>query len=239
MTFRDRICPDLEDIETWESSHRTRSKNMSITDLEHCSKLLRHPDMKLWGQMDESSMIWVNGHRNTRKADWMSVLARKVVGHVKELEEVTVLRHFAIDAYGHKTGSTVGSVLHSMVFQALQKHRLRFLSNRSGLLCVTKFEEAKDDVEKLFKIFEEVVRSSKTSCIWLVIDHIDILKKKSRLEDITKFLGMLNNMMDQEPIILKVLVTARVGGSKFLSDIARKVGAIAPQHAIINVPRGN
>ena len=60
--------------------------------------------------------------------------------------------------------------------------------------------------------------------------------KTSSPEEIIHFFGMLSNMINEETVTIKALVTAWVGSSKLLSTIAREAGVLAPDHPIIDVP---
>ena len=211
---------------------------MSVCDYQYCAKLLGHQEMKSWMEKDESSLIWVNSHQNERAVDWVSVLATNIVDHAKNLTCVTMLRHFCIGSYSNKLGSNPYTVLQAFIFQMLRLHRTRFLNNHSLGLSLPRFKEARQDLEQLWEVFDEVVKTAKVSCVWLVIDHIDILLKESTPGETLQLLAFLEGMLQDDSITVKILVTARLGGSTLLSKLACESEAISPDHAIINVPRG-
>ncbi|KAL9613211.1 MAG: hypothetical protein Q9167_002227 [Letrouitia subvulpina] len=238
LEFRTRLYPGLDHFHQWEDDQRARGRNMTTYDYQHCAKLLGHPEMKAWMEKDASAMIWINSHQITKAVDWVSFLTTKLVDHSAQLKYVTVLRQFCLRSYSDKVGSSPCILLQSLIFQALFRHRTQFLNNRSGGLAIQRFEGARQDIEQLWDILLEIIKTAKMNCIWIVIDRIDILPSYSTNEEVLALLNLLENLLQDSSVTVKILITARIGGSHLLSRLAGESGVISANHPIINVPRG-
>lgn len=238
LDFRTRLYPGLDHFHRWEDDQRARGRNMTTYDYQHCAKLLGHPEMKAWIEKETSALIWINSHQITKAVDWVSFLAAKLVDHSAQLKYVTVLRHFCLRSYSNKFGSSPCVLLQSLIFQALFRHRTQFLNNRSGGLAVQRFEGARQDIDQLWDILLEIIKTAKMNCIWIVVDRIDILPSYSTNEEVLALLNLLENLLQDSSVTVKILITARIGGSQLLSRLANESGAISANHPIINVPRG-
>ena len=211
---------------------------MSVSDFQHSTKLLAHPEMKMWGKNNDSSLLWINSHQNGRTVDWVSVFATNIIDRAQRLNGVTVLQQFCVGSYANKIGASPCTIVSAMIFQILRTSRNQFLNNQSPGLSIERFEEAKADLRQLWDIFKEVLATAKLTCVWLVIDHIDVLVKGGSFEETLQLLAFLNGLVQDESIIVKVFVTARLGGSTPLSSHAAESGALSASHPIVNVPRG-
>lgn len=238
LRFRESLYPGIGHFERWEQEQKVRNKNMTTYDYQHCAKLLAHPEMKAWVEKDSSGLIWVNSHQITKTVDWVSVLTTNLVNHAKRNEHITVLSHCCLGSYSDKVGSSPCLVVQSFMFQVLSFHRKHFLNNRSTELVVQRFEDARQDLDQLWDIFLEIVRTAKMACIWIVIDHVDVLTRESSIAEVLAFLACLDNLVVGADVTVKVLITARLCGTHHLSSLAAESGAIDPRHPIINVPRG-
>lgn len=238
LDFRTRLYPGLDHFQQWEDDQRARGRIMTTYDYQHCAKLLGHPEMKAWVEKETSAMIWINSHQITKAVDWVSFLATKLVDHSAQLKYVTVLRQFCLRSHSGKTGSSPCVLLQSLIFQALFRHRTQFLNNRSGGLAVQRFEGARQDIDQLWDILLEIIKTAKMNCIWIVIDHIDILPSYSTNEEVLALLNLFENLLQDSSVTVKILITARIGGSHLLSRLAGESGVISANHPVINVPRG-
>ena len=236
--FRESLYPGMGHFEEWEKQQRVRRKNMTTYDFQHCAKLLAHPEMKTWVEKEESGLLWVNSHQITKTVDWVSVLATNLIDRTTQLEYITLLRIFCFQSYSDKPGSSPCLVVQSLIFQVLHSHRKQFLNNRNIELTVQSLEDARQDLDHLWHIFLEVVKTAKMACVWIVIDHVDILTKETTVTEVLAFLAYLDNLVMDADLTVKVLITARLCGSQVLSGVAAESGAIDPRHPIINVPRG-
>ena len=236
--FREDIYPGLADFDKWEHSQTVRAKQMTTLDHQHCAKLLDDREMKAWMEKGESGLIWINSHQITKTVDWVSVLATSLVEYADRLQSVTVLRHFCFGAYADKKGSNVCVILQTFIFQMIGKHRKAFLSNRSTGLVIQRLKESRDNIDELKDIFLEVLQTAKIRCLWIFVDHIDILSSQNAPERAFPILDFLEKLVQDASITVKVFITARLGGSERLSIIAADEGIISLNHPVINVLRG-
>ena len=212
---------------------------MTTYDFQHCAKLLAHLEVKNWIERQDSGMIWINSNPITKNFDCIRVLATNLIDHATHLEYITVLRHFSLGSYLDKTGSSPCVVVQSLIFQVLSRNRRHFLNNQSAGLVRQRFEDARQDLEQLWDIFLEVIKTAKIQCAWIVLDHVDILAEHGHIGEVLAFLSRLDTLVQDKSITVKVFVTARLCGSHHLSNLAGDSGAVSPGHPIINVPRGS
>ena len=212
---------------------------MTTYDFQHCAKLLAHLEVKAWIERQNSGMIWINSHQITKTVDWVSVLATNLIDHATHLEYITVLRHFSLGSYSDKTGSSPCVVVQSLIFQILSRNRRHFLNNQSAGLIRQRFEDARQDLDQLWVIFLEVIKTAKINCAWIVLDHVDILAEHCPIGEVLAFLSYLDNLVQDPSFTVKILITARLRGPHNLSSLAGESGAISPRHPVINVPRGS
>ena len=236
--FRENIYPGLAEFDKWEHSQTVRGKQMTTLDHQHCAKLLDHWEMKAWMEKGESGLIWINSHQITKTVDWVSVLATSLIEYADRLQSVTVLRHFCFGAYADKKGSNACVILQSFIFQMVGKHRKAFLSNRSTGLVIQRLKGSRDNTDELKDIFLEVLQTAKIRCLWIFVDHIDVLSSQNAPAMAFPILDFLEKLVQDASITVKVFITARLGGSERLSMIAAEEGIISLNHPVINVPRG-
>ena len=185
-------------------------------------------------------MLWINSHQSSRAADWTSVLATHLIDHSVHLEYLTRLRCFC---HGHSPGnavSTAAIVVQALIFQSLLHHRKRF-TMRSVKYTQRRFQEAEDDVEALWALFLEILATAKAKCLWIIIDHVNMLQRESGprgLEDALTLLKLLNQLAEAPNMVVKILVTARVGGPADFSTEIADTSILSPHHSVINVTRG-
>ena len=236
--FREEIYPGLAEFDRWEHSQTVRAKQMTTLDHQHCAKLLNHRIMKSWMEKGESGLIWINSHQITKTVDWVSVLTTNLIEYADRLQRVTVLRHFCFGAYADKKGSNACVILQSFIFQMIAKHRKVFLNNRSTGLVIQRLKGSRDDLDELKNVFLEVLQTAEAKCLWIFVDHIDILSKQNGPEMAFPILDLLEKLVQDASITVKVFITARLGGRERLSMIAADEGIISLNHPVINIPRG-
>lgn len=236
--FREDIYPGLADFDKWEQALTERNKLMTTLDHQHCAKLLDHREMKTWMEKGESGLIWINSHQITKVVDWVSVLATKLIEYANRLQSVTVLRHFCFGNYADKKGSNACAILQSFIFQMISKHRKVFLNNRSTGLVIQRLKGSRNDLGELKDIFLEVLQTAKAMCLWIFVDHIDVLSRQNAPEMAFPILDFLEKLVQDGSITVKIFITARLGSNERLSMIAAEEGIISLNHPVINVPRG-
>ena len=195
--------------------------------------------MHSWMSSERSGVIWVDTYRDS-KQDWTSAFARHLVDDCARLEYPTVLCHFC---QGHSTDgavSTATRVIQSLIFKCLLLHREKFTVPATKY-TQKRFEEVQEDVEGLWTLLLDVITTAEARCIWIVVDHIDILQKETHLkglENTLAFLRNLNLLADDIDTTVKILVTARVHGPRLSIKMA-EAKILSPRHTVVVVPRGN
>ena len=98
-------------------------------------------------------------------------------------------------------------------------------------------------MEMLCALFLDVLRLvANGKCVWLVIDHVDILQRETNLRGLEHALALLRNLnalADDPAMTVKILITARIRDATRLSTKIAEARILAKRHAIITVPRGH
>ena len=241
LEFRNEAFPQLRRFDHREDYIRAGSRLLTTYDWQHCVALLRHPSMKSWMTTERSGIIWIDTYQG-HKLDWASVFSERLADDCARLEHSVTLAHFC---QGHSTGnacSTAAILIQSLISKCLSIHREQ-LAVRTLELTQERFQDARNDVERLWTLFLDILRLSvKEKHFWIFIDHIDFLQKETNLkglENTLALLGHLNALTDDPTMTVKILITARIRDATRLSTKIAEARILASRHAIITVPRGH
>ena len=232
--FRDHCFPLLRGIDGDDIALKARLKHLKVEDLQQCVGLLQSEDVRQWLQASESALLWVNTHRIFGQADWASAFATKIIEHAGKFQDMTILYHFCGN---HKKSDPISSacvVVQSLIMQLLEHHHKQF-SRKAFPFTMEHFQDAQDDFDELWNIFNECCWESKATRIWIVIDNIDNLQDS----DQTLLPSALRSLTNEQSRIFKAFVTAR---SKSRADTLQAIDmddktVNSPHLAIVNVPR--
>ena len=240
LNFRNDVFPELQPFDQRESYIRASSRHLTTYDWQHCVALLRHPSMRSWMSSEQSSFLWVDTYQ-CHKLDWASVLLTRLTDEYSQLDSSMALGHFC---QGHSAGSVVSTaaiLIQSLIFQIISLHNAQFMVRATGL-TQQRFQDAQGDVERLWVLFLDVLRLVVNGkCVWLVIDHVDVLQRETNLRGLEHALALLRNLnalADDPAMTVKILVTARIRDATRLSTKIAEAKILAKRHAIITVPRG-
>ena len=241
LEFRNEVFPELQLFDHRESYIRAGGRRLNTYDWQHCVALLRHSSMRSWMSAGESTILWVDTHQSHR-LDWASVLATRLVDDCGRLDCSITLVHFC---QGHSEGnavSTAAILIRSFIFKSILVHREKF-TVRVAELTQQRFRDAQDNIERLWTLFLDVLGLvAKGKCVWIIIDHVDILQKETNLKGLENALALLRNLnalTDDPALIVKILITARIRDAARLSTKIAEARILANRHAIITVPRGH
>ena len=241
LEFCNEAFPQLQRFDQRESYIRAGSRLLTTSDWQHCVALLRHPSMRSWMSTENSGLLWVNTYQ-AHRLDWASVFSARLADDCARLDSSMTLAHFC---QGHSTGnavSTAAILIQSLISQSISLRRERF-TVRTVELAQQRFQDARNDVERLWTIFLDVLGlAAKGKCVWIVIDHVDILQKETNLKGFENALTLLRNLdtlTDDPAITVKILITARLRDAARLSTKIAEARILASRHAIITVPRGH
>ena len=241
LEFRNEVFPQLQRFDHRENYIRAGSRLLTTYDWQHCVALLRHPSMKSWMSTERSGILWIDTYQG-HKLDWASVFSQRLADDCARLEHSVTLAHFC---QGHSTGnafSTAAILIQSLISKCLSLHSEQ-LAVRTLELTQKRFQDARNDVEKLWTLFLDILRLSvKEKHVWIFIDHVDFLQKETNLkglENTLALLGNLNALTDDPAMTVKILITARIRDATRLSTKIAEARILASRHAIITVPRGH
>ena len=241
LGFRNEVFPRLQQFDQREGSIRAGSRFLTTYDWQHCVALLRHPSMRSWFSTEKSGIIWVDTYQ-AHKLDWASVLSTLLIDDCARLDYSMVLAHFC---QGHSTGnavSTAATLIQSLISSSISLCPEKF-TVRTIELTKQRFQDAQNDIERLWKLFLDVLSlAAKGKCLWIIIDHVDILQKETNLRGLENALALLRNLdalTDDPATTVKILITARIRDAARLSTKIAEARILASRHAIITVPRGH
>lgn len=239
--FRNGVFPQLQRFDQRENHIKASSRSLTTYDWQHCVALLRHPSMRSWMSSEQSAILWVDTYQN-QKLDWASVLLTRLADDCARLHCSVALAHFCQRNLEGDAISTAAILIQSLIFQLISLHHEQF-SVRTIELTQQRFQEVRDDAERLWILFLDVLRLvAKEKCVWIVIDHVDILQKETNLKGLENALALLrslNALADDPDLTVKILITARIGDAARLSTKIAEARILASRHAIITVPRGH
>lgn len=241
LEFRNEAFPQLERFNQREGHIRAGSRLLTTYDWQHCMALLRHPSMRSWVSTGKSGILWVDTYQG-HKPDWASVFSTHLIDDCARLDYSMVLAHFC---QGHSTGnavSTAAILIQSLISTSISL-RCETFTVRTLELTQQRFHDAQNDVEQLWTLFLDVLGlAAKGKCVWIIIDHVDILQKETNLRGLENTLALLrslNALTDDPDITVKILITARIRDAARLSTKIAEARILASRHAIITVPRGH
>ena len=241
LEFLDEAFPQLQRFDHPQDYFRAASRLLTTYDWQHCVALLRHPSMKTWMSTERSGILWIDTYQG-HKLDWASVFTQRLADDCARLEHSVTLAHFC---QGHSTRdafSTAAILIQSLISKCLSLHREQ-LAVRTVELTQERFQDARNDVEKLWTLFLDILGLSvKEKHVWIFIDHVDFLQEETNLkglENTLALLGNLNALTDDPAMTVKILITARIRNATRLSTKIAEARILASRHAIISVPRGH
>ncbi|KAF6227394.1 hypothetical protein HO133_008838 [Letharia lupina] len=241
LEFRNEAFPQLQRFDQRESYIRAGSRLLTAYDWQHCVALLRHPSMRSWMSTEKSGILWVDTYQS-HKLDWASVFSTRLADDCARLDYSMALAHFC---QGHSTGNaitTAAILIQSLISKSISLHHEQF-TVRTVELTQQHFQDAQNDVEELWALFLEILEvAAKGKCVWIVVDHVDILQQETNrkgLENALALLRNLNALADDPAITVKILIAARIRDAARLSTKIAEARILASRHAIITVPRGH
>lgn len=241
LDFRNESFPQLQQFDRREDYIRASSRHLTTYDWQHCVALLRHPSMRSWFSTEKSGILWIDTYPG-HKLDWASVFSTRLMDEWARLDHFMVLTHFC---QGHSTEnavSTAAILVQSLISTSISLRREEFIVSTVEM-TQKRFQDAQNDVERLWTLFLDVLRlAAKGKCVWIVLDHVDILQKEKNLEGPGNVLALfrnLNALTDDPALTVKVLITSRIRDAARLSTKIAEARILASRHAIITVPRGH
>ena len=241
LEFRNEAFPKIQRFDQRDNYIRVGSRLLTTYDWQHCVALLRHPSMVSWMSSEQSAILWVDTYQG-HKLDWASVFSTRLADDCARLDNSMALAHYC---QGHSTEnavSTAAILIQCLISECISLQREQF-TVRTIELTQQRFLDAQDDIERLWTLFLDVLRLvAKMKCVWILIDHVDVLQKETNLRGLENALALLRNLnalTDDPTLTVKILFTARIRDAARLSTKIAEAKILASRHAIITVPRGH
>ena len=205
-------------------------------EYKYSTALLRKPQIQNWMTTPKSGLLWLETYVESRFTDWTTATVLGMIDQQSRFDQITVLRSLCQTSQFGLEATTITGTLQSLMFQVIQKHSTEFESVNAKL-TKERFEKSKDNIDDLWELLMDVFTVARTRCIWLVIDHIDLLEETADKGDFATFIKHMSHLADSENKVVKVLITSRLGG-RSSSYRTCKDGKLASHHTILSVPRG-
>jgi hypothetical protein len=196
--------------------------------------LLRNESVRVWLQASFSSLIWINTFRRSGLADWGTAFAVRLIQDAAKFQDMTVLHHFCGNHPSTWTVSTPTVVIQSLITQLLQQHHKKFI-RRTFPFTLEHFQDAREDIEELWDLFQSCCAEAEVLCVWIIIDNIDNIQ---RGDDYDSFIRGLQRLTEEASRVFKIFITARTSGTpRSIIDAVLAVEPYLPRTATVTVPK--
>jgi hypothetical protein len=211
-----------------------RLRHTTTQDLQQIMGLLRNPNIRDWLQTSMSSLLWVNAFRKPGLTDWATTFSTRMIEYAEKVDNMTVLCHLCGNHPGPQPISTAVVLVQSFIMQLIQQHHKKFI-RKAFPFTLEHFQDAENDMEELWGLFCNCCTESGAPCVWIVIDHIDNLRKG---EDYDALLHRLQQLTEDGSRVFKVFISARSTGTPPAILQAAESELESSRIATITVPRG-
>ena len=219
--FRDKSFTLLQNMDDDQAKLNARLRHTTTQDLQQIMGLLRQSDVRNWLQTSASSLLWVNTFRCSGLTDWATTFASRVVEYAEKINNMTVLYQFCGTHPASQPISTPLVLVQSLIMQVIQQHHKQFV-RKAFPFTLEHFQDAENDMEDLWGLFCNCCAESGAPCVWVIVDHVDNLRKG---EDYDALLQRLQQLTEDEKCVFKVFVSARSTGNPPIISAAAKSGS--------------
>lgn len=216
-----------------EAKLNLRLRHTTTQDLQQIMGLLRNPDVRDWLQTSLPSLLWVNTFRRLGLADWATTFATRVIEYAEKVDNMTVLCHLCGNHSGSQPISTAAVLVQSLIMQVIQQHHKKFI-RKVFPFTLEHFQDVENDMEELWALFCSCCAESGAPCLWIVIDHIDNLRKG---EDYDALLHGLQQLTEDGSRVFKIFISARSTGTPAAISEAAEIESKGSRIATITVPK--
>jgi hypothetical protein len=210
-----------------------RLRHTTTQDLQQIMGLLRNAAVRDWLQTSMTSLLWVNTFRRPGLTDWATTFSTRMIEFAEKVDNMTVLCHLCGNHPGSQPISTPAVLVQSLIMQVIQQHHKKF-TRKTFPFTLEHFQDVENDMEELWALFCSCCAESGAPCVWIVIDHIDNLRKG---EDYDALLHGLQKLTKDDMRVFKVFISARSTGTPPAISKAAENGSESSHIATITVPR--
>lgn len=188
--------------------------------------------MQKWLRQQRSAFLWIDSYSGTKVADWTTSLVLDLIDHTSQLTSFMTLRFCCQKTHQQQPPVTVALVLQSLISQVLES-KYECFSDRSPFFTRQRFKAAGNDTELLWTVFHQVLEAAKAPC-FLIIDRIGLMQARSPKDEnmVFLFIKKLNKLLSLDHMLIKILLTTRVGNNKGSSP-ALDMAHLAPDAILI------
>ena len=104
-------------------------------------------------------------------------------------------------------------MLQRLIMLLIQQNKNKLSVRKAEALSLDTCRKARDDIHELWEILQWLWQEVDTKCLYIVLDHFDSLQKG---RDYDVVLESLLELVQSQGIVVKVLITSRVGGTPAL-----------------------
>jgi hypothetical protein len=228
--FRDKSFVHLQKLDNDHAKTNVRLRHTTTQDLHQIMNLLRNDRMRAWLQASSSGIIWVNSVKRAGPSDWATTFATRIVEYAAKIDNMTVLYHLCGNHPTSSPVSTPAVMLQSLIMQLLEQHHKHYV-RKVFPFTLEYFQDVQDDIHDLWDLFLKCCAEARVPCVWLILDHVDNLKKG---EDYDFVLQALLHVVQDEGQVFKVFFSARTAGTP---DEISKAITTDPSINTVTVPK--
>jgi hypothetical protein len=232
--FRDKSFTLLQNMDNDKVKLNARLRHTTTQDLQQIMGLLRNTGVREWLQTSMPSLLWVNTFRRPGLTDWATTFSTRMIEFAEKVDGMTVLCHLCGIHPGSQPISTPAVLVQSLIMQVIQQHHKRF-TRKAFTFTLEHFQDVENDMEELWALFCSCCAESGAPCVWIVVDHIDNLRKG---EDYDALLHGLQQLTDDKSRVFKIFISARSTGTPPAISEAAEDDSEDPRIVTITVPRG-
>ena len=231
--FRDKSFTLLHNMDDDDAKLNVRLRRTTTQDLQQIMGLLRNSVVRDWLQTSMPSLLWVNTFRRSGFTDWATTFSSRVIEYAQKVDNMTVLYHLCGIHPGSQSISTAAVLVQSLIMQVIQHHHKKFI-RKAFPLTLEHFQDVENDMEELWALFCSCCAESGAPCVWIIIDHIDNLRKGG---DYEALLHGLQQLTEDGSRVFKIFISARSTGTPPAISEAAEIESESSRIATITVPK--
>ncbi|KAL9632750.1 MAG: hypothetical protein Q9164_005123 [Protoblastenia rupestris] len=219
----------------------------------HAVDLQNKPEVKLWLESPESSLLWIDGSAHSRASKWTTEFSVDVMLKAEEQGSI-VLFYFAdiaSDTFGEPSAkyfALTKTVINSFIVQLLRQHP-SLVQTQSDQLTPQRWAKTRNSTKGAWDVLQHLLQSliNKGGIIYIILDGIDamnavnnssnnlvaLLRRMSAL--ISSSTAQESNLSDP-PLAFKILITS-ISGTEHTVLFPPRASNGPPSHSIVRIPQ--
>ena len=215
--FRDEVFPSLYELDTSPEKEILYDLYMNDLDTISSTNLYRNDEVLAWVNSSRSQLLWVDGFAETAKLNWTTKFCMLLEDAALPYDTVTTLNYYCNSYAASPKVNRPETVLQSLIVQIISAHPREFSwrSCREKHMTCLRFSAARNDIPRLWDLFDDCLKIADRPCTYVLIDSIDSLwprqcDNSEELEIFGNLLTGLRRLAINKSSLCKVLITSRM-----------------------------